>query len=152
MVLDALAGEFGEKFKKCKRTESERVEVKDGKQKIMLAKAQGFMNNSGRSVSKLISYYKTKPSDLWVIFDDLDLPLGKIRFREKGSAGGHNGVESIIQYLKTNQFNRLKIGLGSNREKNIKAEKYVLQNFSRSEKSKINEAIKKAVFTLKEKI
>ena len=152
MVLDELAKQYKVEFKNCRRTLSRRTVTAENGKKIMLAKPETFMNESGQALSKLVSYYKIKPEDIWVVFDDLDLPLGKIRLREKGSAGGHKGIASIIEYLKTDRFNRLKIGLGSNREKGIKAEKYVLQNFTKAEEKIIREAVKKAADTLKEKV
>ncbi|MFA5070484.1 MAG: aminoacyl-tRNA hydrolase [Patescibacteria group bacterium] len=144
MAIDALVNNLGLTFKNCKRTLSWRAEGLISGQKIMLAKPRTFMNNSGQTAVKFARYYKIKPEDIWVIHDDLDLPLGKIRLRNKGSAGGHQGVASLIEYLKTVNFNRLKIGIGSNREKNLPAEIYVLQNFTSREEKIVKEAIKEA--------
>ena len=80
--------------------------------KIILLKPLTFMNLSGRSVAPAASFYKVTPADILVIYDDLDLPPGKLRVREKGSAGGHNGMKSIIQELGTPDFPRLKVGIG----------------------------------------
>lgn len=82
----------------------------------ILVKPKTYMNNSGTAVQKLLSYYKLDASDLWVIHDDLDLPLGKIRIRLGGSAGGHNGVESIIEHLSTDTFLRFRLGIGRGKE------------------------------------
>ena len=87
MVIDEIIQKNNLRFKKCERTSSERIESIIGQHKIMLAKPQTFMNNSGRSVDLLMHYYKVKPENTWVIFDDVDLPLGKIRIRHQGSAG-----------------------------------------------------------------
>jgi PTH1 family peptidyl-tRNA hydrolase len=149
MALDSLASDLGAVFSNCKRTLSLKALGQINAQKVILAKPQTFMNESGRTAAKFISYYKLKPEDIWVIHDDLDLSLGKIRIRAKGSAGGHQGVASLIKYLKTENFNRLKIGLGDNREKNMPAEVYVLQNFSASEKEKITAAIQAGLEKLK---
>jgi PTH1 family peptidyl-tRNA hydrolase len=149
MALEALVKESGGAFKFCQRTLSLKALLQINGQKVILAQPQTFMNECGRAAARLLHYYKIKPADLWVIHDDLDLPLGKIRLKNKGSAGGHKGIASIIEHLKTQQFNRLKIGLGSNREKRMPAEKYVLQNFSPAELLKIKTAIKEAAEKLK---
>jgi len=92
-----------------------------------------FMNNSGDAVRAIVDWYKINLDQIFIIVDDKDLPLGKIRFRKKGSSGGHNGLKSIIEQLHTNKFNRIKIGIGSppliEETKNFKTiEKYLLQN------------------------
>jgi peptidyl-tRNA hydrolase, PTH1 family len=79
---------------------------------VMLAKPQTFMNASGDAVGKLFAFYKIAPHDLLVIYDDLDLPLGKMRLRSRGSAGGHHGMESIIARIGTSDFPRLRVGIG----------------------------------------
>ena len=79
---------------------------------VILVKPITFMNSSGVAVSAIMHFYKLKPSDVWIIHDDIDLPLGKIRIREKGSSGGHRGVDSVIQELKTDQFVRFRLGIG----------------------------------------
>ena len=88
-------------------------------EKVILVKPITFMNNSGEAVSDLLRWYKLQPADLLVVCDDLDLPVGKIRLRANGSAGGHNGVDSIIHHLHTNQFPRLRIGIGRPRGEGI---------------------------------
>lgn len=80
-------------------------------EKVILVKPQTFMNDSGRCVRPLMDYYQIGVEDLVVIYDDMDLPAGKIRLRQKGSAGGHNGIKSLIQHLGTQEFNRIKIGV-----------------------------------------
>lgn len=79
---------------------------------VMLVKPQTFMNKSGFAVKALVDFYKLTPSDVWVIHDDIDLPLGKIKVREKGSSAGHNGVASIIKELGTDGFVRFRLGVG----------------------------------------
>ncbi len=81
-------------------------------EKIILAKPTTFMNESGRSVGPLMNYFNIDLTDLLVIYDDLDLPVGKIRLRQKGSAGGHNGIKSLIQHLGTKEFDRIRVGIG----------------------------------------
>jgi len=152
MVIDTLVKNLNERLKVCRRTNSKRAKVKINNKEVMLAKPQTFMNKSGLAVRKITNYYKIRPRDIWIIFDDIDLPLGEIRIRHQGSAGGHNGVASIIENLSTDQFNRLRIGIGSNREKNIPAEKYVLQNFNKDEIKEINQTAEKAAEKLKNEI
>ncbi|MCD2255947.1 aminoacyl-tRNA hydrolase [Agrilactobacillus fermenti] len=80
-------------------------------EKVFLVKPLTYMNDSGRAVGPLLHYYQMAPSDLLVIQDDMDMPLGKLRFRDKGASGGHNGIKSIIAAVQTEQFNRLKVGI-----------------------------------------
>jgi PTH1 family peptidyl-tRNA hydrolase len=97
-----------------------------GTEKVILVKPITFMNNSGEAVSDLLRWYKLQPKDLLVVCDDLDLPVGKIRLRASGSAGGHNGVDSIIHHLHTNQFPRLRIGIGRPAHQRQQTINYVL--------------------------
>lgn len=80
--------------------------------RVLIAKPQTFMNSSGDAVGKLFAFYKIAPHDLLVVYDDLDLPLGKMRLRSKGSAGGHHGMESILARIGTSDFPRLRVGIG----------------------------------------
>lgn len=131
--------------------------IKKGNDDILLAKPQVFMNNSGEAVSKLSSYYKIEPQDIYIIHDDLDLPLGKIRIRMGGAAGGHRGVESIIAALKTDKFLRIRLGIGhphrrgvSQRDKSTLAvDEYVLARFTPTEKSKVRTMTNQALKSLR---
>ncbi len=112
-----------------------KARVADGRikdQRLLLAKPQTYMNLSGESVQPLAAYYKVEPADILVIFDDLDLPAGKLRFRPFGGAGGHNGMKSIIQRLGTDQFPRLRIGIDRPPGRMDPAD-YVLQDFTAAE-------------------
>lgn len=116
---------------------------------IWLIKPQTYMNNSGLSVSQLVSYFKIAAADIIVIHDDLDLPLGKIKVRFGGSAGGHHGVESVISALGNDQFIRVRGGIGNLRSESgerggqtFNAEHYVLGSFMPNEKSKIKHMVK----------
>ncbi|MFV9511731.1 aminoacyl-tRNA hydrolase [Tepidibacillus sp. LV47] len=100
-------------------------------EKVILAKPLTYMNLSGEAVKPLLDWYKLNVHDLLVIYDDLDLPLGKIRLREKGSSGGHNGIKSIIQYLNTTEFKRIRIGIGKPEENDVVD--YVLTPFQKEE-------------------
>lgn len=103
-----------------------------GEQRVLLVKPQGYMNLSGPPVQSLASYYKIALADILVIFDDLDLPTGKLRLRPFGGAGGHNGMRSLIQRLASDQFARLRVGIGRPPDQMDPAD-YVLENFSTAE-------------------
>ncbi|WP_026092435.1 aminoacyl-tRNA hydrolase [Calidifontibacillus oryziterrae] len=112
-------------------------------EKVILLKPLTYMNLSGEAIRPLLDYYDINTNDLIVIYDDLDLPTGKIRLRSKGSAGGHNGIKSTIQHLGTENFNRLRIGI--DRPTNGMAiTNYVLGAFSDDERSAIDHAINQA--------
>lgn len=87
-----------------------------GEDKILLMLPLTYMNLSGEAVREVLDYYKVEPKDFYTVYDDVDLPLGTLRFREKGSAGTHNGMKSIIQHLATMEFPRLRIGIESRGE------------------------------------
>ena len=111
-------------------------------EKIILAMPQTFMNNSGEPVSALMNYYKINVMDLFVIHDDIDLPLGKIRISQNSSSGGQKGVQSIINHLGTKNFIRFRIGIKS---KNIikNTSKFVLQKFAKDEEKIISKSLEK---------
>lgn len=108
---------------------------------VALVKPLTFMNLSGRSVAALSRHFNIKPTEILVIADDLDLPTGQVRMRAKGSAGGHNGHKSLIELLHTNEYPRLKIGIGKGGDQTID---HVLSKFHPDERSLIEEAIKLA--------
>lgn len=111
MVLDKLAKELGVETLVWQEEERFKSAVtKTGG--VILGKPITFMNNSGLAVVALTNFYKVSPSDVWVVHDDIDLPLGKVRIRLGGSSAGHNGVESIIKDLKTDAFVRFRLGVG----------------------------------------
>ena len=101
-------------------------------EKVLLLKPLSYMNLSGEVVIKFIKYFKIDIKDVLIIHDDLDLPTGKIRLRESGSSGGHNGIKNITEHLNTENFKRLKIGISNN--KDIDTKDYVLGKFSSEEK------------------
>jgi PTH1 family peptidyl-tRNA hydrolase len=109
-------------------------------EKVILLKPLTYMNLSGECIRPLMDYYEINDDEMVVIYDDLDLPVGKIRLRTKGSAGGHNGIKSMILHLGTQQFNRIRVGV--DRPNNgMKIADYVLADFMRDEEQGINEAI-----------
>lgn len=103
-----------------------------GGQKVLLVKPQTFMNLSGESLRGVMDFYKLEPSDFIVIFDDISLDVGQLRIRRKGSAGGHNGIKSIISHLGSMDFPRIKIGVGE-KPKGYDLADYVLGHFSKGE-------------------
>lgn len=109
-----------------------------GGQKVMLAQPQTYMNLSGESVRALLDYYKIDIDELIIIYDDISLPVGQIRVRPKGSAGGHNGIKNIIQHLRTEEFVRIRIGVGAKPEGGDLV-KHVLGRFSREEDGMIRD-------------
>ena len=111
--------------------------------KVILAKPKTFMNLSGKAVKSLIKKYKIPTANLWVIHDDIDLPLGKIRIVKNRGAAGHKGVESIIKELGTKNFVRFRIGICPKTGKPKNPENFVLQKFNKEEKEIIKEVIKK---------
>jgi len=114
-----------------------------GTEKVLLVKPLTFMNESGRSVGPLLTYFGVDEEDLIVIYDDLDLEVGKIRLRQKGSAGGHNGIKSLIAHLGTNVFPRIKIGIGRP-SKNDTVIHHVLSTFPKETHEEMLLAVKKA--------
>jgi len=111
--------------------------------KAILAKPQTFMNLSGQAVERLARFYKVPPESILVIYDDLDLPLGKIRLRPEGGSGGHKGMNSIIEHLGTDGFPRLRVGIG--RPTHSDPVDYVLDDFAPDEQIAIEEAYERAV-------
>ncbi len=149
-VVDSLARDMGTEFKKVKSYYSliSRGTIND--HKAMLVKPQTFMNLSGRAVSKVVSYYKIPPQDLLIVYDDLNLELGQVRIRKKGSTGGHKGIESIMQYLNSEDIPRLRIGIGNpSANFNFDCVSYVLSNFNGDEKDKTKEVIKLSTEAIK---
>ena len=111
MVVDRLAAAEGVVFQTMPRWQSHLAKLPGGG--TLLLKPQTFMNLSGRAVQQILAYYKWTPDQMLVVYDDAALPLGALRFREKGSAGGHNGIKSILQHLGRDDFARLKLGIGA---------------------------------------
>ena len=146
MAIDALSEEYHIPV------ESLRHKALIGKgaiegQRVILAKPVTYMNLSGEAVRAISDYYKIPPEDIIIIFDDTTLDVGRMRIRKKGSAGGHNGIKSIIAHLGTMEFPRIKIGIGAKREGQDLAD-YVLSRFPKEEKEALGqvlEDVKKAV-------
>lgn len=126
-------------------------------EKLILAKPTTHMNASGLAVSLLVSFYKVDPSDIWIVHDELDLPLGSMKIRIGGSAAGHHGIESIMQTLSTEKFWRFRMGIGTNKNHGEvggheirNADEFVLGTFTHTEKGKARELIKRGSHALSE--
>lgn len=140
MAIDALAEEYGIRVDTLKHKAMIGKGMVEG-QKVILAKPVTYMNLSGEAVREITDYYKIPAEDVIVIFDDISLDVGMIRIRRKGSAGGHNGIKSIISHLGTMDFPRIKVGIGAKREGQDLAD-YVLGRFSKADREILTEALK----------
>lgn len=145
MTADALAEKLKMKIKtsECKSlTAVKRIDGDD----VVIAKPQTFMNLSGEAVKELLRKYGAYSEDLIVVYDDADIPVGKLRLRKEGSAGTHNGMKSIIKEINSENFPRLRIGFGCAelKDKSVPIIEKVLSDISYTDREKINEAIQKA--------
>ncbi len=155
MILIVGLGNPGQKFQKTRhnigfRVVDELAENKTGQ--FMIAKPQTFMNESGRAVKKLVAKFKIPTANLWVVHDDIDLPLGKFKISQGRGSAGHKGVQSIINELKTKDFNRVRIGICPKTGKPKTVEKFVLQNFTKEEETVLKEVIEEVVEEVVEEI
>ncbi|WP_164670624.1 aminoacyl-tRNA hydrolase [Virgibacillus doumboii] len=142
MVIDELVDRHHWKLKKDKFNGKSTVEFIDG-EKVVLLKPQTYMNLSGESVRPLMDFYDIAIDDVLVIYDDLDLPTAKIRLRQKGGHGGHNGIRSIIDHLGTKEFKRLRFGVGRPSTP-VPVIDYVLGSFPKEDQKDVDLSIKKA--------
>ncbi len=138
MVLDKLAVDKGFSFREESKLKCFLAKIGD----IIYIKPTTFMNLSGEAVRAVMDYYKIDVKDLLIVYDDIALDLGRMRFRANGSDGGHNGIKSIIKHVGTKEFDRLKIGIGP--QPNIPSENYVLQNFPKEQLEELKEVLKRA--------
>ena len=142
ITVDEIAHRQGAVFKKS-QFEADIAEFFIGTEKVMLVKPLTFMNESGRSVGPLMTYYGVEDNEVIVVYDDLDLEIGTIRLREKGGPGGHNGMKSLIAHLGTNEFPRIKVGIGRPKG-NDTVIQHVLSKFPKEVHEVILIAVKKA--------
>ncbi len=140
MLADALAARWDAAGWRTKQ-DALVAEARLGAEKILLVKPLTYMNESGRAVGPLLSWYKLAPEDLIVAHDDMDLPVGMIRLRKKGSAGGHNGMKSILYHVQDENFPRVRIGVGHPVHGRDQVIRHVLSPFSAEDAQKIREAI-----------
>ena len=111
---------------------------------VFVLKPLTYMNNSGQSVIQVVNFYKINPSDVVVMHDDMDIPVGEVRYKTKGSAGGHNGIKSIIQHLGTQEFKRVKIGISKPDQMTVID--YVLGKFSKEDRKLIDNVVETNVY------
>lgn len=142
MAIDKIVNDIDIKFTEDKTFKAEVGSEFVKGEKVYFVKPTTFMNNSGLAVKALLTYYHISISDMLVIYDDLDMVVGKLRMRKKGSAGGHNGIKSIIAYLNTQEFNRIKIGIGRP-QKGVSVINHVLGNFDTEEHIAIDNTLDK---------
>ncbi len=142
MVMDRLAETFQVSIN-VKKFKGEYVKFKYRGEDVILLKPMTYMNNSGESVIQVMNYFKIDVEDLLVIYDDMDMPTGKLRLRQSGSAGGHNGIKSIIAHVGTQNFKRIRVGIDKHPQ--IPVVDYVLGRFSKEEQPLIDEGIDRAV-------
>ena len=131
MLADSFALNNSLTFRENSRLKCLMTNLRNGVDDYLIIKPTTFMNLSGEAVRAVMDYYKISIEDVLIVYDDLSLEIGKIRFRQNGSDGGHNGIKSVIQYLGTKNVARLKIGIGP--QPSIPSEVFVLQNFSKEE-------------------
>ena len=154
LLLENLSKKYNSNFLlkdklKCSCSE---FKIKDSTYRLFLPNT--FMNDSGDAVKAIVDWYKINIDKIFVIVDDKDLPLGKIRFRKKGSSGGHNGLKSIIEKLQTQNFNRIRIGIGSppliEGKNNFNTISHVLGNISSEEKSILEKVYERVIESIEQ--
>lgn len=143
LFADLLADRCNVKINKI-QFKAVTASIELGGHKCLLMKPQTFMNNSGEAVKQAAAFYKIPPEKIIVVFDDISLPCGKLRIRRKGSAGGHNGIKSIIYLMNSDNFPRVKLGVGEKPHPDYELADWVLSNFKKDEIPALREAAEKA--------
>jgi PTH1 family peptidyl-tRNA hydrolase len=138
-TIDFISGKYGIKVTKLKHKALIGEGIMEG-ERVLLAKPQTFMNLSGESVREIMEWYKIPSHHMILVYDDIDLPLGKIRVRAKGSSGTHNGMRSVIYQMQTDEFPRVRIGIGKPVEGWELAD-YVLGRFSPEDRKIVDESV-----------
>ncbi len=137
LALERMVADSGQSFRAHNKLWGLLAEIGLGPQRLRLLMPQTFMNESGRSVRAAVDWFGLRPDQLLILVDDMDIPLGRLRLRSSGSAGGHNGLRSLIQHLGTQEFARLRIGIGAPAgdpgERKSRAVGHVLGPFTASE-------------------
>lgn len=142
MVIDRLAEQCGKELSR-REAQSLTAVTELGGERVVLAKPQTYMNLSGLSVARLLEKYELEPGDLLLLSDEIDLPLGMLRVRPRGSAGGHNGLKSIIGAIKTSDFPRLRVGVGPEHEVEDYVS-YLLRPFRPGQQKMLTEILEQA--------
>jgi len=152
MAVDALAEKLNaQDWKEEPKFKAFTAETTIKGEKVLLVKPTTLMNLSGLAISSIINFYKEPLENLTVIYDDLDLPLGTIRIRDKGSAGTHNGMKSVIQELGTEEFKRIRIGIegrGTTSPEQQDTSSYVLSQFTKEEEKIIEKTVEEVCSTI----
>ncbi|PLT30870.1 aminoacyl-tRNA hydrolase [Peribacillus deserti] len=138
-VIDALSDKWNIPLDQAKHKGLLGTGMVNG-EKVLLLKPLTYMNLSGESISAVLNFYKLSHEDIVVIYDDLDLPPGKLRLRQKGSAGGHNGIKSTIAHLGTQEFNRIRVGVGRPTDKRSVPD-FVLSRFTKDEQELMSKVV-----------
>jgi len=154
LLVEKLSKKYNSDFIRKDKLKSSCSEFSINDSTYRLFLPNTFMNNSGDAVRAIVDWYKINLDQIFIIVDDKDLPLGKIRFRKKGSSGGHNGLKSIIEKLQTNNFNRIRIGIGSPRSveanNNLNTISHVLGNISLEENLILEKVYTKVIESLEQ--
>jgi len=154
LLLEILSKKYNSNFLLKEKLRSSYSEFTINETTYRLFLPNTFMNNSGDAVQAIVNWYKINLDQVFIIVDDKDLPLGKIRFRKKGSSGGHNGLKSIIEKLQTENFNRIRIGIGSppliKGRNNFNTISHVLGNISTEEKSVLDKVYVRVIESLEQ--
>ena len=154
LLLENLSKKYNSNFLFKEKLKSSCSEFKINDSTYRLFLPNTFMNNSGDAVRAIVDWYKINLDQIFIIVDDKDLPLGKIRFRKKGSSGGHNGLKSVIEKFKTHNFNRIRIGIGSPPSIKGKNEfntiSHVLGKISLEEKSILDKVFRRVIESLEQ--
>lgn len=150
-VADRFMKDNGGEFNKTKM-EAVFGECKLSNQRILVAKPQTFMNNSGRAVAAISKFYKIAPDRIIIVFDDISLDVGKLRLRRKGSHGGHNGMRDIIELLGRDDIMRIKMGVGAKPHPDYDLADWVLSKFPENQKDVLEKAVEKASLAIKETV
>jgi peptidyl-tRNA hydrolase, PTH1 family len=148
-VIDQLAAAAGEPVTRL-RGQAHTASVRLHQQQVILAKPQTFMNRSGSAVQALMAYYKIPAEQLLVVCDDVALPLGEIRFRQRGGNGGHRGLQHIIQVLGTEDFCRLRVGIDNKPEAFAELSDYVLGVFPAEQRDRVSSVVQEAAEGVRE--
>ncbi len=140
-VMDAIADHVSADISQ-KKFKALIDKVRIGNESVLLMKPQTYMNNSGEAVRAAMDFYHLTPQDLLVIYDDMDMPVGRLRLRQKGSAGGHNGIKSIIAHIHTQEFDRIRVGI--DKDARIPTVDWVLGKIRKEEEEEDSKAVKLA--------
>ena len=154
LLLESISKKYDSNFILKSKLKSKCSEFSINNHTVRLFMPNTFMNKSGEAVRAIVDWYKINLDQLYVIVDDIDLPLGRIRFRKKGSSGGHNGLKNIIKLLQTQNFNRIRIGIGSpqtnQNTKNFNTISHVLGNISSDEKLILDQVYKQVIDSIEQ--